>query len=359
MNKRRDFGKVFKQFGKNLQISDADNTTLLNVRRCVRKHLRQHFSNNSKVKFLTQGSFAYGTLNRPCRVPPQQMDLDDGAYFPVQINATVDSSQILFDSVDSALKSLADAEKWMLDITKPSCCRLIIKDNMHIDIPLYAVSEAVLDVLSDQKKYKHLYEEANIPYVDPDKVLLAHRTENWVESDPRKIINWVLDCKCKHGKQYIRVCRYFKAWRDHQWGKSSLKSILIMEMVNRAFNENSIANREVDDDEAVLEVAGLMIDYLSGDGIVDPTDASEKLDGDINLGERRGIIATLEGLFEHMELALCGDIGKKEAHECLCHQFGGYFPGDSNLISVVTVTPAAVVAPKTVTASQPWASKWR
>ena len=31
-------------------------------------------------RFWTQGSFAYDTLNLPYKTPPQEMDIDDGAY---------------------------------------------------------------------------------------------------------------------------------------------------------------------------------------------------------------------------------------------------------------------------------------
>lgn len=357
MNKRRDFDKAFRQFGKNLKIPDTDNTTLLKVRRRVRKHLRQHLHDKSGVKFLTQGSFAYQTLNRPCRVPPQQMDLDDGAYFPVQIDATMDSSQILFDAVDSALEILANAEGWKLDTTKSSCCRLIIKDNMHIDIPLYAMSEAVFDVLSDQKKYEHLYEEANIPYAAPGEVLLAHRTEDWIESDPRKIINWVLDCKRKYGEQYLRVCRYFKAWRDHQWDKPLLKSILIMAMIARAFEEDAIGNGNIGDDDAVFTVSGRMTDYLSNGGVVDPTNPTEKLDGGIGCDEREKIIAKLTTLLRDMEAALYDDSNEEVAYGLLRNQFGKFFPTDFALILTLTTGVTATVASKTVTASSPWAKK--
>lgn len=358
MNKRRDFDKAFRQFGKNLRIPEADNAALLKARRCVRKHLRQHFSDKSKVRFLTQGSFAYDTLNRPCRVPPQQMDLDDGAYFPVQIDATMDSSQILFDAVDSALEILANAEGWKLDTTKSSCCRLIIKDNMHIDIPLYAMSEAVFDVLSDQKKYEHLYEEANIPYAAPGEVLLAHRTEDWIESDPRKIINWVLDCKDKYGEQYLRVCRYFKAWRDHQWGKSPLKSILIMAMIARAFEEDSIGSGKIGDDAVVFAVVESMLDYyLLKGGIVDPTDASKKLDENISSTAKIEICERLNILLKDMESALYGDSSKETAHGLLYDQFGKFFPADSALILTLTTGVTATVVSKTVTASSPWAKK--
>ena len=34
-------------------------------------------------RFFTQGSFSYKTINDPCWVPPQQMDLDDGCYLPL------------------------------------------------------------------------------------------------------------------------------------------------------------------------------------------------------------------------------------------------------------------------------------
>lgn len=63
-----------------------------------------------KPRFFTQGSWAYKTLNAPCK-DPQQADLDDGTYLPFSyLEATPPSvmSNVLFTCVEEVLQDLAD-----------------------------------------------------------------------------------------------------------------------------------------------------------------------------------------------------------------------------------------------------------
>lgn len=360
MSKRRDFDAVFKQFGKNLRISDEHDSALTGARRVVRKHLRQHCPNGLEIKFLTQGSYAYGTLNRPSRVPPQRMDLDDGAYFAT---STDNDPVAFFDWADNALQDLAGAHHgWRLDTNKSSCCRLIIPGDMHIDVPLYAsMNETHGDSRMHRERYESLYRDAGIFYAPLSGVWLAHRNGGWIESDPRAFIDWVLECKQKYGRQYIRVCRYFKAWRDHQWDKSPLKSILIMAMVARAIEYDSIGNDKSGDDDAVFKVSGRMVDYLNSGGVADPTIPSKRLDGDITPGERADIIAKLRNLSKDTDSALYGNTNKSHACRLMRGQFGKWFPKNSEtLISVMGPAAVAVTTPSvTVPAPRPWAAPWK
>jgi len=305
MSKRLDFNAAFKQFDENLRISNEQNSALTGARRVVRDHLRQHRPNGLGIKFLTQGSHAYGTLNRPNQTPPQRMDLDDGAYF----TAPGKDARALFTWADSVLQDLVGEHPgWRLDTSKPSCCRLIISGDMHIDVPLYASMDETPDNLrAHQERYASLYRDAGMFYAPLSGVLLAHRNDGWIKSDPGALIDWVLECKQKYGKQYIRVCRYFKAWRDHQWNESPLKSILIMRMVELACKQEFLKLGGNNDDLVVMRVAGRMIDSLGNGGITDPTDISKMLDTDIS-PIKQNITAKLESLHRDMENALCGTI---------------------------------------------------
>jgi len=361
MSKRRDFDAVFKQFGKNLRIAKEQDTVLINARRSVRGHLRQHCSKELGIKFLTQGSYAYGTLNRPSRVPPQRMDLDDGAYFAT---STDNDPEALFNLADNALQSLVGERRgWRLDASKPSCCRVIILGDMHVDVPLYAsMNETPDNLRAHQERYASLYQEAGMFYAPLSGVWLAHRNEGWVKSDPRALIDWVLECKQKYGKQYLSVCRYFKAWRDHQWEESHLKSILIMRMVELALQAEAEILGNGNDDFVVMRVAGQMIDLLNSGNITDPTDDLQVLDKGLPADERASIIEKLKTLHTGMESALYGDISEGSACELMCLQFGKWFPKDATPISVSSKTPTAVAAvaiskPDRVAAARPWARK--
>jgi len=358
MNKRRNFNAAFKQFEKNLRISDEQNAALINVRRAVRGHLRQHCPNGLGIKFLTQGSFAYGTLNRPSQTPPQRMDLDDGAYF----TAPDTGVRELFEWADNALQGLVSVRHgWRLDTNKPSCCRLIIPGDMHVDVPLYASTNETPDNLrAHQERYAPLYQEAGMFYAPLSGVWLAHRNDGWIKSDPRALIDWVLECKQKYGRQYIRVCRYFKAWRDRQWPASPLKSILIMRMVELACKQEFLKLGGNNDDLVVMRVAGRMIDSLGNGGITDPTDISKMLDTDIS-PIKQNITAKLESLHRDMENALCGTIDQKQAYSLIRNQFGKWFPENhGDLISRVGAGAAVASASSTVvSAPRPWAVSWK
>ena len=78
MKKRHDLDKALKQFHQTLQILREDRNILKEAGQIIRSHLRWKFTG---IKFMTQGSYAYHTLIRPCHTPPQRMDLDDGTYF--------------------------------------------------------------------------------------------------------------------------------------------------------------------------------------------------------------------------------------------------------------------------------------
>ncbi|MDD9815922.1 MAG: CBASS cGAMP synthase [Gammaproteobacteria bacterium] len=359
MNRRLNFDKAFKRFRQNLQISDRQNSALTDTRRTVRKHLRQHCPEKLGIKFLTQGSYAYGTLNRPNQVPPQRMDLDDGTYFT---GLDAGDPRKLFEWVDNTLQGLVSAyHGWRLDTNKPSCCRLIIPGDMHIDIPLYAsLNETPDNLRVHQEKYAPLYQEAGILYVPLSGVWLAHRSEGWIKSDPRAVIDWVLECKKKYGRQYLSVCRYFKAWRDHQWEDSPLKSILIMRMVELACKQELHKLGANNDDLVVMRVAGRMIDSLGNGGITDPTDTSKTLDAGIS-PVKQNITAKLESLHGDMEKALCGTIDQKQAYSLIRNQFGKWFPENhGDLISRARAGVAVASAPSTVvSAPRPWAVPWK
>ncbi len=359
MNKQRNLHNILQRFHENLQIPRKDKSALQAARRNVRSHLRQKFG---EIKFMTQGSYAYHTLNRPNHVPPQRMDLDDGAYFShLKItggNAGYVSAG-LFNAVDQALEELANRHDWRLDTSKPSCSRLIICDDKHIDVPCYFVMSGHLseEASSHQSSYYSLYKDANIAYHGlAGPILLAHREKGWIESDPMRIIDWVLECVERYGQQFLRVCCYFKAWRDHQWKKSPMKSLIIMAMVERAFEDGRISKGEVEDDAAVFKVAGRIIDYVDG-CIKDPSDDSHCLDENLAPEDRQAIIERLTELHSVMEKVLYdSNIDARTACRIMCEQFGRWFPNDSSLIlPLAVVAPAIISAPTPVTANRAWA----
>ena len=363
MGKRHNLDKCFKHFYQNLQIPSEDRNILKEARQIIRSHLRRRFTG---IKFMTQGSYAYHTLIRPNYTPPQRMDLDDGAYF-TDISITRENaknvSEALFETVDTALGEMANEKNWCLDASKPTCSRVIIGADKHIDIPCYYVmggqlSETAYSSLHRSSHYS-LYAEASIPYydfVESGSVWRAHRKQGWVKSDPRLIIDWALKCTEKYGRQFLRVCCYFKAWRNNQWKKSSMKSLLVMAMVERAFGDLGITGGKIDDDVAFFETSGLMIDYLEDGGrIKDPSDDSQCLDEGLSFEERNEIIEKLGYLHKETEIAwFDSSVNARKISELMCGQFGRWFPKDAILIIPVAAAPTIIPQPTQVKAHRPW-----
>lgn len=392
MNKVRKFHQSFKKFAENLTISSKTKGGLLTARAAVRTCLREYFADpaggiperlatsesyawkwafprGAKPRFLTQGSFAYHTLNRPHTTPPQQVDLDDGAYFVMsELAASKEfrgpSSKTLFHEVEAALGPLVLSKGWKLVTDKPTCVRIIVSAEAHIDIPLYVVSSEEVNKLEIAQANHDAglvarYKQAGLQYYPSvSKVLLAHRKEGWVSSDPRKVLHWVAECVGKYGKAYRHVCRYLKAWRDNQWEKPPLSSICIMAMAANALDEAGIhAGSGLQDDDIVLAVVERMKRQLLA-GVFDPANSGKRLDQDISAHETKDICQRIDVLETALRNALCAtNLSIGTAVELLCKEFGRYFPKDSTLAIKIAIAAAGGVTPAVVVSvPRPWAS---
>lgn len=278
-----------------LTIPDEDRKKLMNARNKIRTCLRTAVSKirgkdefwderyvrsvpstrrpTIEVKFMTQGSFAYGTINAPIFVPQQQIDLDDGMYIPVEFLENGEpalTAKGLFEFVEQALGDLCDENNWSLDETKSSCVRVCLSRSAHIDVPIYSVPadrfERIVEALREDvnlAKMSHgrLNTAAKLP---SDQVMLAKRNGTWLESDPQKLHDWVMGRVERYGPVYRRLSRFFKGWRDFSWPISPLSSLCIMCAVDKALQNLDGAPVETRDDALVLEVAAILPDILDG-----------------------------------------------------------------------------------------------
>ena len=391
MQKANDITPALKQFRENLTVPQDDKKSLMQARATTRTFIRSRLASaiqatpqvgsyadlptNPKVKFLTQGSCAYGTLNAPAHVPPQRMDMDDGVYFPMSVLATVMEPGfppgILLDAMGKVLHDLADQKGWKME-PMPSCCRMVIQEggqvDKHIDLPLYAIPDSEMDDLDSRKdltvfakseaRFADFYQEFGIPFhplLASGKVLLVHR-DGWVESDPREIIDWVADCKEKYGAMFINICRYLKAWRDHQWKeKSKLSSIAIMSIVAHAFGGDKFRQSD-NEGEWLLWATQSILECLDV-GVDDPAhpgDPSKRLDKNISDKEKADIKQRAGDLAADLGKALHdGNVTPDEICQCLRRHFGSRFPDNGKLISLCK---AAAVASSTTTVSSTRAS---
>lgn len=229
-------------------------------------------------RFWSQGSAVYKTQNMPAQNPPQQIDLDDGTYLPIEIlrDDPIINKEIFFGIVDKALKELADDEGWIFE-EKDTCARLIISREIHIDVPLYAVHKERFRTLEKAMGRAVCRDQActmsteSQTLLTSDDVYLARRDkEHWVRSDPKQLEDWFMEEADTH-EPLRRVCRYIKAWRDYQWSKGGPSSIALLICVSRVFNNNS----GFENDSNALAAVFDELPSLLSEGVRNPRDNTE------------------------------------------------------------------------------------
>lgn len=347
-----------------LDLEEAQRTYIaqarLDVRNCLRAGIpavlraRGYPGQVPTPRFFTQGSWAYKTLNAPAK-PPQQADVDDGCYLPMsfvsQSNRPSVASEVFFHAAQEALKPLVDRNKWQLITDKDTCIRIVIAKDAHIDIPLYAIPDEEFVTLAKAFESRGLTmdsitfaEEEDVWTKLPrDKVLLAHRQENWKVSDPRPVKEWFLGEVEAKGEQFRRTVRYLKAYRDWHWESGGPSSILLMAAAAPLF-----AKHDSRDDLALLAVVERLPDALRS-GVNNPTDDSESLTGRLGAAG----VENAAKAFDESAVMLRGAIHASSASQAciwMRQEFGSRFPNDPDRIKVVSVassiaSSSAIVGP--------------
>lgn len=303
-------------------------------------------------RFFTQGSWAYKTLNAPAQ-KPQQADIDDGAYMPLsfvsQTKRPSMASAIFFKATEAALKPLVDANNgWKLITDKPTCVRVVISEYAHVDIPLYAIPDQEFTTLA-KLAMDHGYNEireAVMAKAEQDawwalprhSVLLAHRQEDWLESDPRPVKKWFEREVLVKGDQLRRIIRFIKAFRDWQWPTGGPSSILLMAAATPNFEK-----RERRDDMALLDVVAKIPGALRR-GVFNPIDPAESLTARLGLEK----VEEAAKAFEELDRYLRGAINASNATQAcawLTEKFGHRFPNEPERIKQATVAATVAAAP--------------
>ncbi|CAD7717336.1 hypothetical protein LMG31884_25530 [Xanthomonas hydrangeae] len=347
-----------------LDLEEAQRTYIaqarLDVRNCLRAGIpaalraRGYPGQVPTPRFFTQGSWAYKTLNAPAK-PPQQADVDDGCYLPMsfvsQSNRPSVASGVFFHAAQEALKPLVDRNKWQLITDKDTCIRIVIAKDAHIDIPLYAIPDEKFVTLAKAFESRGLTmdsitfaEEEDVWTKLPrDKVLLAHRQEDWKVSDPRPVKEWFLGEVEAKGEQFRRTVRYLKAYRDWHWESGGPSSILLMAAAAPLF-----AKHDSRDDLALLAVVERLPDALRS-GVNNPTDASESLTGRLGAAG----VENAAKAFDESAVMLRGAIHASSASQAciwMRQEFGSRFPNDPDRVKIVSVassiaSSSAIVGP--------------
>ena len=356
-------------FLEEITLDAQDRDALVDARTKLREGLRSSLrkkvenlveatSKDIRPKFVTQGSFSYKTINKPCR-PPQQADLDDGIYLPLSYvqdqGQPAEAAEALFEAVAASAEEVALANGWSVDTSNSRCTRIIVSDLMHVDIPLYSIPDGefnrlvearALDSLKKSERTFSEREEDDWDEVASDRVLLATKDEGWLAKDPRPIRDWVNKAIQEKGEQLRRVMRYVKAWRDHQeWllGDDP-KSIMLMVAAERAF-DGAVLRR---DDLALLTVTRGMVDFVNGP-LWSPwhgeaEDLTARLDK--HKGLREDVVKRLRQFAAALDFAINTARTAGEACDKLQEVLGPRVPHrpDLVLLASATAAPAIVVA---------------
>jgi hypothetical protein len=303
--------------------------------------------NYLQPKFFTQGSRAYGTLNQPCQTPPQQADVDDGVYLPLdflqgQTRRPNVASQAFFAAVEAVLTPVAKLNNWRL-IQKPTCVRVEVDPAGHLDLPLYAIPRSDFITLTEARVQKALGltldRQRMLSWDDlPEgSVFLAHRQLDWEASDPRPTDRWVRKQRDVTDGQFIRLTRYLKAWRDNQYRDGGPCSILLMTAL-----AETLELRDHDDDALLATLEQGLIDVLQGE--VRHPISGKRLD--VELDEKRirsGLIGKIHGLARDLKTAIDERTVGVQALALMQTQFGPRFPSD---VTLLMSAPAVVASHK-------------
>lgn len=347
----------------NLSLRDDDRTDIAEAKNDVRMALRDgiprvyaaegHPGKVPQPRFFTQGSWAYKTLNAPAQ-RPQQADVDDGCYLPLSFLNQTDSpsvaADVFFDVAEKALADLVEERGWKLS-GKPTCIRVEISELAHIDIPLYAIPDNEFETLVKAENVKraalgyHHFAEATMDSweeLPKTKVLLAHREEGWMHSDPRPVKEWFVDQVETKGEQLRRVVRYIKASRDWTWKSGGPSSILLMAAAAPLF-----VKQDRRDDQALVDVVKQLPAALRK-GVSNPINPKESLtdrlrasSADEDMVEQAAL--RFEDLGRRLQAAL--DAGNAEqACAWLQGLFGPRFPNRPDRVKVGVEVSAVAAA---------------
>ncbi|GHV06607.1 hypothetical protein FACS189485_15410 [Spirochaetia bacterium] len=336
------FTKQDDGFIKKITPDNEQTAKIIEAKNKIRDYLRVEIAKAIKIKaniivaprFLSQGSAVYKTRNKPCSVPPQQMDHDLGCYLPLTIvketGRPITAAQTFFDIVDSSLEQLVRNEHWVrIDMRKKTCSRVIIDNEIHIDVPLYSIPDTEFETIRENMDSTALFSNSirksidNWTALDSSKVLLAHRTQGWKESDPRELNDYFRKTFQEKGDQLRRISRYLKAWRDFNWSDGGPSSIYLMIMADEILSAE-VPER---DDLALLNTLSGIYERLIDDSfqVRNPTDSKEIIEiSDTDRDKLKKISAQFKN---DLDAAIKNSsISDEDACKLIRKHLGGRFP---------------------------------
>lgn len=182
---------LFELFNDRISLPSSLKADLRTSRDSLREKVHTKFVDKGHaVSFHMQGSFSMSTIIAPS---DNDYDIDDGVYMQ-----GADLPDEAVTTLHSWIVDAAENHTQQKPTDKNTCVRVHFADGHHIDLVLY--------YLGDQQH-----------------PLLAHKRDDWTESDPKEFMEWF---RKKSSPQLKRLVRYLKAWGDNL--KGDMPSGLIM-----------------------------------------------------------------------------------------------------------------------------------
>lgn len=296
--------KEFTTYNGKIKLTAARKDSLKSSRKEIKKKIRKWFEENKpnelQPKFKGQGSFEMDTTVNP--IPEEndsgntllKYDLDYGVYFIE--NKDKDNRRGITTWHDWVYESVEDHTE-QKPRKKTTCVRVIFADGHHIDLPIY--------------------------YKDGDEIELAHKSKDWLESDPKEFYEWF---NGKKTAQLGRIVRYLKGWKNfREYNNSNLKLPSGFELTILA-TENYVSDDN--DDTAFRETVRKIDEALNDDFkcIRPTTPKGENVFEDYSVTRRDNFLNALSSLLKDLDRAKDEKNFKKASEILRDRQFGTRFP---------------------------------
>ena len=372
---------VSDTFSDRIAPTPEQRRILNEARIAIREHLRPLISKATVTvlkmdkqvspRFRTQGSWRYGLCLQQAWVS-QELDWDYGIYLPVDVwednGPPHEMAPLYFNVVEGALKPFCASRGWNLIPGKNTCIRVKISKWAHFDIPLYAApAQDFQYILEKAARADSLRAYSGTMTADSaageldeqewselDQIVLATRSGVWTTSDPEAVCRWFEQLEAEFKDQFVRACRYLKAWRDFQWKNGGGPSSLLL-MIIAAQNYESFLGR---DDLALEAVARklpkVLLDAVHESGIDDGIENFNKLDSDAASEASVKAAALAAGLKRALALPAGSEAA---AIAIMTEQFGDRIPTLTHLIDAdgggsVRSVPARTVSRPVIPATK-------
>lgn len=285
---------LYLKFNEKITLTSTSCAKLRTSRNALRSDIKKWFSDHDKVqpKFCWQGSFSMKTVIN--QLDNGEYDLDDGVY----IQNYDDCEQKDWptpNTVHQWIKKAVDRRTKADAKDKNTCVRVTYAGGYHIDLPIYIM--------------------------DGDTAFLAHKSDGWIESDPKAFKDWFIN-KVKdenNGEQLRRLVKVLKAWKDYTG--VDLKGVELTILATNAFEQYD--NR---DDKSFRNTVRNIIEILEDDfTCIKPVAPGEDLFERFDENQQDKIIQAFKDLKEEMDNAL-NEENEEKASEYLIDVFGSRFP---------------------------------